>query len=420
MIILRIISILVDVVLAGFLFYKSERLKGIRLPYLILFLLVLGVHLVLASLFATTSWFLGVNLFANLLESYLVASCLGYRVRDVSFWILFQALLSLLAGAVLNQVVVFFLPLTVLSTHLPYLMGYVGLSWGISFIITFLLRMMFQRHHRLLAGDRGMGFSISVVPFLAIFFAFGMLAIQGQVFTSLYLPFLALVSLIVLAISSLYLSLHLFQQQAQFYQGRLEREQLDFQIRELRLQQADHEQLQRMRHDLRNSHLTILSLLQENPEQAKDYLLSLTQATEGKQTVYTKNPTLNFILHQKLQPVEQEVSLEVNCFVPEELGMAPEILAVILGNLLDNSIAASLRLPDPDQRFLSLNLRYFQGRLFLSLENAFDQAELESRRHRQTAGWGLKNVDQLVQESQGTIKQSIKDGRYRTEIILPI
>lgn len=59
--------------------------------------------------------------------------------------------------------------------------------------------------------------------------------------------------------------------------------------------------------------------------------------------------------------------MEIDCFVPQELSIQPDILAVILGNCLDNSIAACLRLPNKE-RNLSLNIRYFQQNLLSILE----------------------------------------------------
>ena len=95
------------------------------------------------------------------------------------------------------------------------------------------------------------------------------------------------------------------------------------------------------------------------------------------------------------------------------------ILAVILGNCLDNSIAACLRLPNKE-RSLSINIRYFQQNLFINIRNNFDEKEKSTRKSRQKDGWGLRNIDALVQEYQGDIKRFIKDGQYQIEILLPI
>lgn len=111
--------------------------------------------------------------------------------------------------------------------------------------------------------------------------------------------------------------------------------------------------------------------------------------------------------------------MEIDCFVPQELSIQPDILAVILGNCLDNSIAACLRLPNKE-RSLSLNIRYFQQNLFINIRNNFDEKEKSTRKSRQKDGWGLRNIDALVQEYQGNIKRFIKDGQYQIEILLPI
>ena len=67
--------------------------------------------------------------------------------------------------------------------------------------------------------------------------------------------------------------------------------------------------MQSLRHDLKNKHLTLLALLEENPDEAREYLHSLTDSISGKQTFTPKNPTINFLLNQKLHDVEDEIAL---------------------------------------------------------------------------------------------------------------
>ena len=71
-----------------------------------------------------------------------------------------------------------------------------------------------------------------IVPILSIIFAFTVSAIQGQVFGPDYLSVISLLSLIVLSFSSLYFTPHLSQQQHAYYQNKLDKEQLQFQLRE--------------------------------------------------------------------------------------------------------------------------------------------------------------------------------------------
>lgn len=417
---LRIISILFDLFLASVLFYrpisKSKQSKETLLVLCCCFLF----HVALVFLFLESRVFLVSNLLLSIVESSLVGLYFGYSFRDSSFWIFLQTSLTLLAGAVLNQAIQLFLPLSKVSKNLGLISGYLTISFLFSTIITLVLRQLFRTHQKLgMATSKRNWLYQFIVPILSIIFAFTVSAIQGQVFGPDYLSVISLLSLIVLSFSSLYFTLHLSQQQHAYYQNKLDKEQLQFQLRETQKSQEEYQRLQSLRHDLKNKHLTLLALLEENPDEAREYLHSLTDSISGKQTFYSKNPTINFLLNQKLHDVEDEIELEIDCFVPQELSIQPDILAVILGNCLDNSISACLRLTDKSERTLVLNIRYFQQNLFISINNTFNEQEQETRKTRQRDGWGLRNVDALVQEYQGTIKRFKENGHYRTEILLP-
>ena len=417
---LRIISILFDLFLASVLFYrpisKSKHSKETLLVLCCFFLF----HVALVFLFLESRVFLVSNLFLSIVESSLVGLYFGYSFRDSSFWIFIQTSLTLLAGAVLNQTIQLFLPLSKVSKNLGLISGYLAISFLFSTVLTLVLRQLFRTHQKLgMATSKRNWLYLFIVPILSIIFAFTVSAIQGQVFGPDYLSVISLLSLIVLSFSSLYFTLHLSQQQHAYYQNKLDKEQLQFQLRETQQSQEEYQRLQSLRHDLKNKHLTLLALLEENPDEAREYLHSLTDSILGKQTFYSKNPTINFLLNQKLHDVEDEIELEIDCFIPQELSIQPDVLAVILGNCLDNSISACLRLTDKSERTLSLNIRYFQQNLFISINNTFNEQEQETRKTRQRDGWGLRNVDALVQEYQGTIKRFKENGHYRTEILLP-
>ena len=417
---LRIISILFDLFLASVLFFRSISKSKQSKKTLLLLCCCFLLHVAFVFIFLESRVFLVSNLLLSIVESSLVGLYFGYSFRDSSFWIFLQTSLTLLAGAVLNQVIQLFLPLSKVSKNLGLISGYLAISFLFSTVITLVLRQLFRTHQKLgMATSKRNWLYLFIVPILSIIFAFTVSAIQGQVFGPDYLSVISLLSLIVLSFSSLYFTLHLSQQQHAYYQNKLDKEQLQFQLRETQQSQEEYQRLQSLRHDLKNKHLTLLALLEENPDEAREYLHSLTDSISGKQTFYSKNPTINFLLNQKLHDVEDEIELEIDCFVPQELSIQPDILAVILGNCLDNSISACLRLTDKSERTLVLNIRYFQQNLFISINNTFNEQEQETRKTRQRDGWGLRNVDALVQEYQGTVNRFKENGRYRTEILLP-
>ena len=417
---LRIISILFDLFLASVLFFRSISKSKQSKKTLLLLCCCFLFHVAFVFIFLESRVFLVSNLLLSIVESSLVGLYFGYSFRDSSFWIFLQTSLTLLAGAVLNQAIQLFLPLSKVSKNLGLISGYLAISFLFSTVITLVLRQLFRTHQKLgMATSKRNWLYLFIVPILSIIFAFTVSAIQGQVFGPDYLSVISLLSLIVLSFSSLYFTLHLSQQQHAYYQNKLDKEQLQFQLRETQQSQEEYQRLQSLRHDLKNKHLTLLALLEENPDEAREYLQSLTDSISGKQTFYSKNPTVNYLLNQKLHDVEDEIELDINCFIPQELSIQPDVLAVILGNCLDNSISACLRLTDKSERTLSLNIRYFQQNLFISINNTFNEQEQETRKTRQRDGWGLRNVDALVQEYQGTIKRFKENGHYRTEILLP-
>ena len=146
---LRIISILFDLFLASVLFYrpisKSKHSKETLLVLCCCFLF----HVALVFLFIESRVFLVSNLFLSIVESSLVGLYFGYSFRDSSFWIFLQTSLTLLAGAVLNQAIQLFLPLSKVSKNLELISGYLAISFLFSTVITLVLRQLFRTHQKL-------------------------------------------------------------------------------------------------------------------------------------------------------------------------------------------------------------------------------------------------------------------------------
>lgn len=416
---LRIVSILFDLFLGIIFFYRplSQKEKSRRIC--IFTSLLLFFHALLTILFSGANLFLVGNLILSIAEYYFLGLYFGYAVQESSFWIFCQMSLTLLAGTILNQAVQLFSPLSVISENLIAMLFYLAVAFLLSLLVTLVLRQLFRAYQKLVyTVSKGTWLYQFIVPFLSICFAFTVSAIQGQVFEKDYLSFVSVLALIVLTFSSLYFTLYLSQQQQRYYQSILETEQMTFQLREMKQSKKDYRRIQRIQHDLKNQHLILLALLKEDPEQAKSYLQSMTNSIENQTVCYSKNTTINFLLNQKLQDKVEDIQLEIDCFVPQRLEINPDILAVLLGNLLDNSLEACMRLSNKEDRVLILGIRYFQKKLFIAIENSFDENELVIRKERQTEGWGLKNIERLVTNHRGTMKNFIQNGRHKTEVIL--
>ena len=221
------------------------------------------------------------NLLLNILEYYLIGLNFDYPIRQSSFWILLQTSLSLLAGAVLNQGIQLILPLGELSKNLEAISLYLGISFFLSTGITLILRKLLLSHQRLrIATSKGNWLYQFIVPLLSIFFAFTISAIQGGVFGADYLS--------IISLSSLYFNLYLARQQQQYYQksiGKMNSYSFKFE-KYNNLKKSINVLTKAFGNDLKNKHLTSFIALEKNPEEAKDYLYSLTDSIVGEQTFY--------------------------------------------------------------------------------------------------------------------------------------
>ncbi|HEL1150850.1 TPA: GHKL domain-containing protein, partial [Streptococcus equi subsp. zooepidemicus] len=89
----------------------------------------------------------------------------------------------------------------------------------------------------------------------------------------------------------------------------------------------------------------------------------------------------------------------------------------IIGNLLDNSIAATIRNQNKAEKQIQLKMRLFKNQLHIDIENFFDPKELASRSQRKKDGLGIKNVQKIVQQYYGLYQQTIDNNIYKVSII---
>src|SRR5699024_5798496 len=101
-----------------------------------------------------------------------------------------------------------------------------------------------------------------------------------------------------------------------------------------------------MKHDLKNQYVVLLGMLsQRDMTGAKAYLQDSIKKIEDSDHFFTNNFVLNYFLNEKVSVAKNNgVTLNVQSFLPKELYLDTDILAVVLGNLIDNSLEAVLRL----------------------------------------------------------------------------
>ncbi len=175
-----------------------------------------------------------------------------------------------------------------------------------------------------------------------------------------------------------------------------------------------------IKHDLKNKYVVLMGMLsQGDTAGAEKYLQNSIQKIEHIDYYFTNNYVLNYLLNEKISIAESNgITLNVKSFFPERIKLDTDIFAVVLGNLIDNSINAVLRLSNSKEKEISLLIKQFDQNLLIEISNVFDTAELQTRKNRRFEGIGIKNVKRIVEEHGGIYNQWIQDNQYIVSILL--
>ncbi len=181
------------------------------------------------------------------------------------------------------------------------------------------------------------------------------------------------------------------------------------------------------RHDYRN-HIQTMKVLAEQGdiEAIKDYLNKLDEDLATVDTVIkTGNTKADAILNSKISLAKsKDITVKVDAQVPVQLKMSELDLCVILGNLFDNAIEASLPLPK-EQRLIRVYIVMKNTQLYISFTNftASKKQIKESNVFKTTKGeghgYGLIRIDSIIKKLDGYLSRNSEDGAFTTEILIP-
>lgn len=186
-------------------------------------------------------------------------------------------------------------------------------------------------------------------------------------------------------------------------------------------------QVRGWRHDYRNHIQTLMTLM--NAEEYGKVMAYLENLGEDLNTVDTVLKTGNImadaILNSKISLAKaNHILVDATASIPVKLSMTDIDLCVIIGNLLDNAIEASMTLPEKE-RMIRIYIEMKKNQLYLSFTNltAAKKMKKENGIFRSTKGashgFGLLRVDHIVKKYGGYLRRASEDGAFTTEILLP-
>ena len=186
-------------------------------------------------------------------------------------------------------------------------------------------------------------------------------------------------------------------------------------------------QMRRWRHDYRNHIQTMKAHAAVGDMDAIRAYLDLldTDLTTVDTVINTGNPMADAILNSKISLARSRgISVRADAHIPVALKISELDLCVIIGNLFDNAIEASLQLPE-NQRMIRVYMDMKGTQLYISFTNLTISKKMkkEQGRFRSTKGGdrglGMLSMDRIVKRLGGYLDRNSEDGAFTTEILLP-
>ncbi|GMQ64736.1 sensor histidine kinase [Vallitalea maricola] len=174
--------------------------------------------------------------------------------------------------------------------------------------------------------------------------------------------------------------------------------------------------LKSLRHDMSNHLGNIKGLLRyKEYTKLEEYLNKLlSQIDEVDKIIITKYPAISALLNRKYARAgKNNINCVMNIGSVDNLTIDTVDICIILGNLIDNAIEATIKV-DENNRYIKLDINNVNNYLVIDCVNSTVGSENISldttKADKEIHGIGLKNINQIVEKYYGNMEiMCIKD-----------
>ena len=181
------------------------------------------------------------------------------------------------------------------------------------------------------------------------------------------------------------------------------------------------------RHDYRDHIQTMKAYAAAGDLQAiSEYLDKLdTDLSTVDIVLKTGNKMTDAIINSKISLARaKNINVKADAHIPVSLTISEIDLCIIIGNLFDNAIEASLALPE-DKRMIRVYMDMKNTQLYMSFTNFTASGKLKKKGnifHTSKGmghGFGLVRIDDIIERYGGYLSRNSVEGAFTTEILLP-
>lgn len=295
-------------------------------------------------------------------------------------------------------------------------------------LLYFIIAMIINR----LKGEkRYTGFS-RLYWFAIIIIPISTLTVMFTVLTNTNLSKTVILINIVLILAINFFAFFLFEKIAIYSEKEKQRElaihQNAYYLKQLSLMETSLKATRSLRHDIKNHMAAIYTSLDNGHiRDAQKHIESVMNVYKNNNSIVSGNSAIDSIINFKVQEAHQaNLSITFNIDIPMELNIESYDAAIILGNLLDNSMEAVSK-DEVKEKNILCDIKYDKGVMLIDIKNHFNgkiihkgNKYLSTKADKQMHGLGLTNVKTSVEKYNGSMDINHKQGIYEVFIMLYI
>lgn len=258
-----------------------------------------------------------------------------------------------------------------------------------------------------------------LVPVLSIIILLGLLLQQEGVGDQQISETAITSSVIILNICVIFLYNMTIKHQNELYHITLSKNAIKSERRLLEEVKKNNANVLKLKHDLKNQYLIVLGLIESHKlKEAQNYIKDSFQILDPPLKLYAPDSVLNYMLSTKLnQAKENDIIVHHQIFISKNIKIDYDIVAIVLGNIIDNAIQASIRI-DKNKRNINIVMKQVKNDLLIEVTNNFNPEELSTRKHREVDGLGMKNIDSLIKEVGGIYRYWRENDKYYVSVVI--
>lgn len=207
------------------------------------------------------------------------------------------------------------------------------------------------------------------------------------------------------------------------------KQQIELCTRHMREKEAVMLSYRNARHDMKQ-HFTVLMEMLNNDEYelAVNYLKNQInmESLSDVGISRTNNIVIDSLINAKHSiALKEKIKFTLDIHIPMELPFEGADICILLGNILDNAIEASMKIPE-EKRYINCFMKYESNALIITLVNAFDGKLLKKRDNKiisnkedaESHGIGLESVRKVADKYHGSVVIDIKQETFMIKITL--